>query len=137
MLRRLYIFALWMATLSVLLSSGVAHHHHAQQICFVEEQCSRDGNTNDSHTEHHDNPAEDCEIHQLHRFMGNTGVAQTIQRIIADGSSLTGLVPSAIDAAPLVAAGLTIVSARERILPLSTVQLHHDGRRGPPTLSFS
>lgn len=137
MLRRLYILVLWMATLSVLLSTGVAHHHHAEQICFVEEQCSRDGNINDSHTAHHGNAVADCEVHQMHRFIGNAGVAQTIQRLIADGLSLTAVVANTAIGADPIAVTLTIVSGQQCTTLPTAVLLHHDGRRGPPMLSFS
>lgn len=52
--RRLYIFSLWIATLSILLSSVMTHHHHMGRICMIQEQCEQDGNINDEHTDHHD-----------------------------------------------------------------------------------
>ena len=51
--RRLYIFSLWIATLSILLSTVMTHHHHMGRICMIQEQCEQDGNINDEHTEHH------------------------------------------------------------------------------------
>ncbi len=137
MLRRLYILALWTATLSVLLLTGVAHHHHAEQICFVEEQCSRDGNINDSHTAHHANDAEDCEVHQLYRFIGNAGAAQSIQQHIADGLSLAAIAANATIDVQLFPVFLTIVRGQVGTPHLAAVLLYHDGRRGPPTPSFS
>lgn len=137
MLRRLYLLVLWVATLSVLLSTGVAHHHHAEQICFVEEQCSRDGNINDRHTAHHGNAVEDCEVHQMHRFIGNAGESQSIRQLIADGLVLTAIATSAIADLHLFVVPLTIVRGQQYTTLPTTVLLHHDGRRGPPMLSFS
>lgn len=54
--RRLYIFSLWIATLSILLSTVMTHHHHMGRICMIQEQCEQDGNINDEHTEHHELP---------------------------------------------------------------------------------
>ncbi len=137
MLRRFHLLALWTATLSLLLLTGVAHHHHAEQICFVEEQCSRDGNINDSHTAHHGNAAEDCEVHQMQRFIGNADSAQSIQRLIADGLSLAAVAAGETSGVRLFPIRLAIVRHRQHVLPLTDVLLHHDGRRGPPALSFS
>ena len=67
--RILYIFSLWMATMSVLLSTVVSHHHHMDRICMVQEQCQEDGNINDEHTEHHDQESNtdrgNCRVHQF------------------------------------------------------------------------
>ena len=54
MKRRLYIFSIWIATMGMLLSTVMLHHHHYERICMVVEVCSQDGSLNDEHTEHHD-----------------------------------------------------------------------------------
>ena len=53
--KKLYLFSLLVATMSVLLSTVVMHHHHMGRICMVVERCQQDGKLNDEHTEHHEN----------------------------------------------------------------------------------
>ena len=71
--RILYIFCLWIATMSIMLSTVMIHHHHKGRICMVEEQCEQDGNINDEHTEHHDQESEgdreNCSVRQMHQFV--------------------------------------------------------------------
>ena len=71
--RILYIFCLWIATMSIMLSTVMTHHHHKGRICMVEEQCEQDGNINDEHTEHHDQESEgdreSCSVRQMHQFV--------------------------------------------------------------------
>lgn len=43
--RTLYIFSLWIATITVLLSTVMSHHHHMDRICMVQEQCQEDCNS--------------------------------------------------------------------------------------------
>lgn len=86
--RILYIFSLWMATMSVLLSTVVSHHHHMDRICMVQEQCQEDGNINDEHTEHHDqNSGTDrgnCRVHQMHQFVTNAKIVKGIRKMLID-----------------------------------------------------
>ena len=63
--KKLYLFSLFVATMSVLLSTVVMHHHHMGRICMVVERCQQDGNFNDEHTEHHEKEADSCRVHQL------------------------------------------------------------------------
>lgn len=134
MRRRLYIFSLWLATCSVLLSTVVLHHHHFNRICFVEQRCAEDGNTNDEHTEHHEKEHEGCSVHQMHQFIVNAKVAKNIQQKIFDGGHhLMAVLPSHIVLFPLKS--LVIVSWQE-----NTSQLHEYmglgyNRRGPPCLA--
>ena len=71
-----------MATMSVLLSTVVSHHHHMDRICMVQEQCQEDGNINDEHTEHHDQESNtdrgNCRVHQMHHFVTNAKVVKGI-----------------------------------------------------------
>lgn len=55
------------------------------RICFVEQRCAEDGNTNDEHTEHHEKEHEGCSVHQMHQFIVNAKVAKNIQQKIFDG----------------------------------------------------
>nr|WP_296026047.1 hypothetical protein [uncultured Prevotella sp.] len=134
MRRRLYIYSLWLATCSVLLSTVVLHHHHFNRICFVEQRCAEDGNTNDEHTEHHEKEHEGCSVHQMHQFIVNAKVAKNIQQKIFDGGHhLMAVLPSHIVLFPLKS--LVIVSWQE-----TTSQLHEYmglgyNRRGPPCLA--
>ena len=134
MRRRLYIYSLWLATCSVLLSTVVLQHHHFNRICFVEQRCAEDGNTNDEHTEHHEKEHEGCSVHQMHQFIVNAKVAKNIQQKIFDGGHhLMAVLPSHIVLFPLKS--LVIVSWQE-----NTSQLHEYmglgyNRRGPPCLA--
>ena len=88
--RRLYIYSLWIATLSILLSTVMSHHHHMGRICMIMEQCQEDGNINDEHTEHHDQESNtdrgNCRVHQMHHFVTNAKVAKGIRKLLVDES---------------------------------------------------
>ena len=95
--RRIYLFSLWMATCSLLLSSVILHHHHFNSICFVEERCAHDGNINDEHTEHHEPEHEGCSVSQMHHFLLNAKVVKSIRKHIFDGShALMAVLPSSL-----------------------------------------
>ena len=87
----LYIFCLWIATMSIMLSTVMTHHHHMGRICMVEEQCEQDGNINDEHTEHHDQESEgdreNCSLRQMHQFVVNSKVTKGINKIISADAS--------------------------------------------------
>lgn len=134
MRRRLYIFSLWLATCSVLLSTVVLHHHHFNRICFIEQQCPEDGNTNDEHTEHHEKEHEGCSVQQMHQFIVNAKVAKNTQQNIFDGGhSLTAVLPFHIVLFPLQ--NLVIVSWQEITSPLHEYMGRGYNRRGPPCLA--
>lgn len=78
--KKLYLFSLFVATLSVLLSTVVMHHHHMGRICMVVERCQQDGNFNDEHTEHHEKEADSCRVHQLHHFVTGCKIMKGIQK---------------------------------------------------------
>ena len=89
--RILYIFCLWIATMSIMLSTVMIHHHHKGRICMVEEQCEQDGNINDEHTEHQDQESEgdreNCSVRQMHQFVVNSKVTKGIKKIISADAS--------------------------------------------------
>ena len=137
--RRLYIFGLWIATLSILLSTVMTHHHHMGRICMIQEQCEQDGNINDEHTEHHDQESnsdrENCSVRQMHQFVVNSKAVKSIRKITADGhqSSATAycshhfyvFIPSL---------SLTQVQWQHRAAsPLSDGLAAGYSRRGPPS----
>ena len=132
--RRLYIFSLWVATLGVLLSTVMMHHHHMGRICMVMEQCERDGNYNDQHTEHHENEQEGCRVHQMHHFVTNAKVVKSIKLHIlgADllGACLNGSQPILVPCLSLVA-----VRWQHAATPLQEWEAASGGRRGPPIFS--
>lgn len=134
MRRRLYIYSLWLATCSVLLSTVVLHHHHFNRICFVEQRCAEDGNTNDEHTEHHEKEHEGCSVHQMHQFIVNAKVAKNIKQKIFDGGHhLMAVLPSHIVLFPLM--NLVIVSWQETTSQLHGYMGRGYNRRGPPCLA--
>lgn len=129
-----YLFSLWTATLAMLLSTVVLHHHHFDRICFVEERCEMDGNVNDEHTEHHENEQEGCQIHQMHHFLINAKVAKSIQKHIFDGNSLlVAVLPSFYELQP--SCGLVVTEWQEQTVPLTLRALGEPNRRGPPFCS--
>lgn len=77
MKRRLYIFSIWIATMGMLLSTVMLHHHHYERICMVVEVCSQDGSLNDEHTEHHDTEHEGCQMKQMHHFIVKNRVVES------------------------------------------------------------
>ena len=83
--KKLYLFSLLVATMSVLLSTVVMHHHHMGRICMVVERCQQDGKLNDEHTEHHENENDGCRVHQMHHFVTNGKIVKSIQKQLFDG----------------------------------------------------
>ena len=69
MKRRLYIFSIWIATMGMLLSTVMLHHHHYERICMVVEVCSQDGSLNDEHTEHHDTENKDLQMMGIKKLL--------------------------------------------------------------------
>ncbi len=132
--KRLYIFSLWIATMSVLLSTVMAHHHHMDRICMVVEQCQEDGNYNDEHTHHHENEQDGCRVHQMHQFFTNAKVMKSIEKQIFDGSHwLTTFHHTYLyDDTP----GIRCVRWQQvaQALPSESVPLL--SRRGPPAFVF-
>ena len=128
--KKLYIFSLWIATMSVLLSTVMAHHHHMGRICMVLEQCQEDGKFNDEHTHHHENEQEGCRVHQMHHFVTNAKVVKSIQKHIFDGNLLLSFHPCQYSFIPL---SQTIFTRwQERSTPLPDRSLANAPRRGPP-----
>ena len=76
--KKLYLFSLLVATMSVLLSTVVMHHHHMGRICMVVERCQQDGKLNDEHTEHHENENDGCRVHQMHHFVTNGKIVNLV-----------------------------------------------------------
>ncbi len=92
--KKLYLFSLLVATMSVLLSTVVMHHHHMGRICMVVERCQQDGNFNDEHTEHHEKEADGCRVHQMHHFVTNGKIVKNIQKQLFDGNHLLSVLSS-------------------------------------------
>ena len=127
--------SLWVATLSVLLSTVMTHHHHMGRICMVEEQCQQDGNVNDEHTGHHDQESEgdraNCRVHQMHNFFTNAKVVKSIQKQLFDGSlHLDCLLPNTY--ALMCTNALAIVHWQQVACALPSQELPQKSRRGPP-----
>ena len=89
--RILYIFCLWIATMSIMLSTVMTHHHHKGRIWMGEKQREQDGNINDEHTEHHNQESEgdreNCSVRQMHQFVVNSKVTKGIKKIISADAS--------------------------------------------------
>lgn len=132
--RRLYIFSLWLATCSVLLSTVVLHHHHSHSICFIEERCQKDGNLNDEHTEHHENEQEGCNIQQSHHFLVNSKWVKNVHQSLLEGSLVfISILPPSYLYFPSLS--LVITQWQERILPLNDGKQLLPDRRGSPAIS--
>lgn len=66
MKKKVYIFSLWLATLLMLSTAFLPHHHHLKVLCFTQETCKIDGSVNDQHTTHQTTGSEkDCSIGQI------------------------------------------------------------------------
>lgn len=135
---RLYIFSLWVATLSVLLSTVMTHHHHMGRICMIEEQCQQDGNVNDEHTEHQDEESEgdreNCQVHQMHNFFTNAKVVKSIQKQLFDGShGMDCLLPHTYSY--LVTNAFKVVRWQHVACSLPSEDLPQKSRRGPPVVA--
>ncbi|MBM6994018.1 MAG: hypothetical protein I3J02_12290 [Prevotella sp.] len=92
MMKKLSLFSLWLATLMVLSLSMLAHHHHFEEVCFVEEKCEMDGNFNDDHTTHPTSDREaqtdNCSIEQIKHIIKTENKLQQITQAVAKQSHL-------------------------------------------------
>lgn len=134
MKRRFYFLTLWIATLSMLLSTMMMHHHHEGKVCLVEERCAEDGNINDEHTEHHENEQEGCQVHQMHHFLINAKVVKSIKQHIQDGH-LQAMLGTSASFEFILENGLVVSEWQEITEPLSQKAFRPNYRRGPPMLS--
>ena len=129
--KKLYLFSLLVATMSVLLSTVVMHHHHMGRICMVVERCQQDGNLNDEHTEHHENENDGCRMHQMHHFVTNGKIVKSIQKQLFDGDHLLSVLSSEYLFIPTS----SIISVRwqQFAASLPCVDETAISRRGPPS----
>ena len=136
--RRLYIFGLWIATLSILLSTVMTHHHHMGRICMIQEQCEQDGNINDEHTEHHDqennSTRENCSVRQMHQFVVNSKVVKGIRKLLVDEYHQSIVLSCS---SLLTLPRLSLISVRWQHVaasPLAEELAAGYSRRGPPSI---
>lgn len=129
--KKLYLFSLLVATMSVLLSTVVMHHHHMGRICMVVERCQQDGNLNDEHTEHHENENDSCCVHQMYHFVTNGKILKSIQKQLFDGNHLLSVLSSEYLFIPTS----SIISVRwqQFAASLPCVDETAISRRGPPS----
>ena len=129
--KKLYLFSLLVATMSVLLSTVVMHHHHMGRICMVVERCQQDGNLNDEHTEHHENENDSCRVHQMYYFVTNGKILKSIQKQLFDGYHLLSVLSSEYLFIPTS----SIISVRwqQFAASLPCVAETAISRRGPPS----
>jgi len=129
--KKLYLFSLLVATMSVLLSTVVMHHHHMGRICMVVERCQQDGKLNDEHTEHHENENDGCRMHQMHNFVTNGKIVKNIQKQLFDGDHLLSVLSSEYLFIPTS----SIISVRwqQFAASLPCVDETAINRRGPPS----
>ena len=136
--KKLYLFSLFVATMSVLLSTVVMHHHHMGRICMVVERCQQDGNLNDEHTEHHDQESEgdreNCSVRQMHQFVVNSKVVKNIRKLLVDENhQFVVLSCSSLLTLPR----LSLISVRWQHVaasPLAEELAAGYSRRGPPSI---
>lgn len=129
--KKLYLFSLLVATMSVLLSTVVMHHHHMGRICMVVERCQQDGKLNDEHTEHHEKENDGCRVHQMHHFVTNGKIVKNIQKQLFDGNHLLSVLSSEYLFIPTS----SIISVRwqQFAASLPCVDETAINRRGPPS----
>ena len=66
MKKKVYIFCIWLATLLMLSTAFLPHHHHLKMLCFTQEKCQVDNRVNDQHTTHQTTGTESgCAIEQI------------------------------------------------------------------------
>lgn len=133
MKRRLYIFSIWIATMGMLLSTVMLHHHHYERICMVVEVCSQDGSLNDEHTEHHDTEHEGCQVKQMHHFLVKNRVVKSAVKKLLDASLQAIVLPAEVRFFCLSSCVATEWQALT--LPLSEESCSAYNRRGPPMFS--
>ena len=129
--KKLYLFSLFVATLSVLLSTVVMHHHHMWRICMVVERCQQDGNFNDEHTEHHEKEADGCRMQQMHHFVTGSKIMKGIQKLLFDGNHLLSMLSSEYLFIPT--SSLVSVRWQQFTASLPCVDVTAISRRGPPS----
>lgn len=131
MKRRLYIFSIWIATMGMLLSTVMLHHHHYERICMVVEVCSQDGSLNDEHTEHHDTEHEGCQVKQMHHFIVKNRVVESAVKKLLDAHHLQVFVLPA-EACFFCLSACVATEWQALTLPLSEELCSAFSRRGPP-----
>lgn len=129
--KKLYLFSLLVATMSVLLSTVVMHHHHMGRICMVVERCQQDGKLNDEHTEHHENENDGCRVHQMHHFVINGKIVKNIQKQLFDGNHLLSVLSSEYLFIPT--SSIICVRWQQFAASLPCVDETAINRRGPPS----
>lgn len=133
MKRRLYIFSIWIATMGMLLSTVMLHHHHYERICMVVEVCSQDGTLNDEHTEHHDTEHEGCQVKQMHHFLVKNRVVKSAVKKLLDASLQAFVLPA--EARFFCLSSCVATEWQALTLPLSEESCSAYNRRGPPMFS--
>lgn len=133
MKRRLYIFSIWIATMGMLLSTVMFHHHHYERICMVVEVCSQDGSLNDEHTEHHDTEHEGCQVKQMHHFLVKNRVVKSAVKKLLDASLQAFVLPA--EARFFCLSSCVATEWQALTLPLSEESCSVLSRRGPPLFS--
>lgn len=134
MKRRLYIFSIWIATMGMLLSTVMLHHHHYERVCMVVEVCSQDGSLNDEHTEHHDTEHEGCQVKQMHHFIVKNRVVESAVKKLLDAHHLQVFVLPA-EARFFCLSSCVVTEWQALTLPLSEESRSAFSRRGPPMFS--
>lgn len=129
--KKLYLFSLLVATMSVLLSTVVMHHHHMGRICMVVERCQQDGKLNDEHTEHHENENDGCRMHQMHHFVTNGKIVKNIQKQLFDGNHLLSVLSSEYLFIPT--SSIICVRWQQFAASFPCVDETAISRRGPPS----
>jgi len=131
----LYISLMWIATLMLILSPVMLHHHHGNQICMIEEKCIIDGNINDRHTSHPQNEEDECSLQQLNNAISNAKSVQNVFDALTPyfpclSAILTNII---IDCYDINCNAFDWFDALTvTVLPKAEIAIH--SRRGPPIL---
>ncbi len=121
-----------MMALIVLSTTILPHHHHLSKICFAEELCAVDGQTNDEHTSHESNhqneDSDDCPAKGVKTVKVMNQNPDTILRM---AQQLAATVV-AVCSAPEPGGDFCVRCSREAVSDNADGVAHLESLRGPP-----
>ena len=129
--RNISLSLLWSATFMLLMSLAVMHHHHLGEICVAIEECTIDGNVNDSHTEHQENEEDGCMVQQMHNFLTNIKHVSFIQHSLTPYVPLVAILPETVSLSNVCG---KFCSRQVAVILYSALLTEQGTLRGPPVV---